>query len=94
MLKNISENKISKNEAQIVCLSGIDEGTVRVLVMIEKSLSKKVNANKILKPLLDIVGGRGGGKPNFAQGGGKDVDQLEVLLQTAETLIPDVAGPN
>jgi alanyl-tRNA synthetase len=94
VLKNISENKISKNEAQIVCLSGIDEGTVRVLVMIEKSLSKKVNANKILKPLLDIVGGRGGGKPNFAQGGGKDVDQLEVLLQTAETLIPEVAGPN
>jgi len=92
VLKGIAEQKLASNEAQIVCLSGLDEDKVRVIVMIEKSLAKKINANKILKPLLDIVDGRGGGKPNFAQGGGKDPSKLPDLLAKAETLINELVA--
>ena len=46
----------------------------------------KVQAGKIVSAIAPIVGGKGGGKPDFARGGGKDVAKLEEALAEARKL--------
>ena len=49
-------------------------------------LTDRVNAGNVVRELAPLVGGRGGGRPNLAQAGGPDVDQIDAALQKA----PDV----
>ena len=47
-----------------------------------------INAGSIVKEIAEATGGRGGGKPNFAQGGGKDASKLDdILLKIKEDII-------
>ena len=47
-----------------------------------------VNAGNIVKAIAEATGGRGGGRPNFAQGGGKDSSKLDdVLIKVKEEII-------
>lgn len=62
------------------------DGKVHVAVAVADSQTADWKAGDILKPLLDHVGGRGGGKPNLAQGGGADVSGLSALMDAANAL--------
>ncbi len=46
-----------------------------------------MHAGKLIKELAPLVGGRGGGKPDFAQAGGKDPSGLDKLLEKANELV-------
>lgn len=58
-------------------------GKVALLVAVTKDLLDRVKAGVLIKPLAEIVGGRGGGKPELAQAGGSDTAKIEALLQAA-----------
>ncbi|MCD6188140.1 MAG: hypothetical protein J7K09_08230, partial [Desulfuromusa sp.] len=45
-----------------------------------------------IKPLAEIVGGRGGGRPELAQAGGSDTDKIEELLQAAPEQLKQILG--
>jgi len=50
---------------------------------VDPSLTRKVDAGKIVQELTGMLGGRGGGKPDLARGAGKDVSQLEPARRRA-----------
>jgi alanyl-tRNA synthetase len=50
-------------------------------------VKKGVNANEIVQTVASIIGGGGGGKPNFAQGGGTKPEKLEDAVKKAEETI-------
>jgi alanyl-tRNA synthetase len=50
----------------------------------ETAVQKGVNANLIIKEVAHIFGGGGGGRPNFAQGGGTKPDKLQEAVKAAE----------
>ena len=52
-----------------------------------EALAKGVNAGNVVKEAAPIMGGGGGGKPNFAQGGGTKPDKLQDAVKTAEEAI-------
>jgi alanyl-tRNA synthetase len=58
------------------------KGGVALITFASKGL-KKVHAGNLLKELAPIIGGRGGGRPDFAQGGGKDITKVAILGETA-----------
>lgn len=63
------------------------KGKASLLVMCTKDVTDKVQANKILQPLAELIGGRGGGKPERAQAGGTDVSGLDkIQSRLAEVL--------
>ncbi len=64
----------------IACLVSLDEQRVRVIVAIDKPLTNVYDANAILRELLPLVNGKGGGKKDLAQGGGDSVEGLSELL--------------
>jgi alanyl-tRNA synthetase len=59
-----------------------------LLAAVTKDLVKRVNAGKLIQSIAPIVGGAGGGRPDFAQAGGKDPSNLARALERVYALIP------
>jgi len=71
----------------IVVLAATGGGNVTLMANVSKDHQSKVQAGKIIQTIAPIVGGKGGGKPDFARGGGKDVSKLDAALAEARKLI-------
>jgi alanyl-tRNA synthetase len=87
MLRTASEI-IKKNEATVTLFYGSDSKSCKLMVMAgEVTIQKGVNANLIVKEVAPIFGGGGGGRPNFAQGGGTKPEKLKETVQAAEEAV-------
>ncbi len=71
----------------IVVLAATGGGNVTLMANVGKEHQAKVQAGKIIQTIAPIVGGRGGGKPDFARGGGKDVSKVDAALAEARKLV-------
>jgi alanyl-tRNA synthetase len=84
MLRTGSEI-IKRNEATVTLFYGSDDKTCRLMVMAgEVAVKMGINAGNIVKEAAPIFGGGGGGRPNFAQGGGTKPEKLAEAVQAAE----------
>jgi alanyl-tRNA synthetase len=71
----------------VVVLGGSANQAVALVASVSPEFTKKIQAGKIIQSIAPIVGGRGGGKPDNARGGGKDVSKLDdALKKAAETI--------
>ncbi|MGK0199120.1 MAG: alanyl-tRNA synthetase, partial [Yoonia sp.] len=71
----------------VVVLGGSGNGSVGLLAMVSPSLTSKVKAGDLIKGIAPIVGGKGGGKPELARGGGKDASKLDEAIAKVAELI-------
>ncbi|MCX6858478.1 MAG: alanine--tRNA ligase [Verrucomicrobia bacterium] len=67
----------------IIVLAATGGGNVTLMANVGKDHQAKVQAGKIIQTIAPIVGGKGGGKPDFARGGGKDVSKVDAALAEA-----------
>ena len=83
-----SADKIKdKMGSGIVLLGTKDNGKVMLICMVTKDLTHRFKAGDIIRQLSGIVGGKGGGRPDMAQGGGSQPERLAEALGALETLI-------
>ncbi len=77
--------------AGVLLLAGVPAagGDVKLLAMVSKDLVGKVHAGKLLASVAEALGGKAGGKPDMAQGGGKDAGKVPEALALARTLVGD-----
>ena len=66
----------------IVVLGSVDEGKVRLAAGVSRNNTDRIRAGDLIKPVAEQVGGKGGGRPDFAQAGGSDVSQLDEALES------------
>src|SRR5436305_892854 len=66
---------------------GASNGSVSLVAAISPELTKQFQAGKIIQTIAPIIGGKGGGKPENARGGGKDAAKLDEALAKARTLL-------
>jgi alanyl-tRNA synthetase len=79
---------IKRDEATVALFYGSDGKTARILVMAGKTaVERGVNANEVIREVSPVIGGGGGGKPNFAQGGGTQPEKLQEAIKKAEETI-------
>jgi alanyl-tRNA synthetase len=79
---------IKRDEATVTIFYGTDGKNARIMVMAGKvALKKGVDANEIVRDASAIIGGGGGGKPNFAQGGGTQTEKLSKAIKKAEEIL-------
>jgi alanyl-tRNA synthetase len=87
MLQTATE-VIKRNEATVTLYYGSDGKTCKLMVMAgSTALAKGINAGLIVKETAPIMGGGGGGRPNFAQGGGTKPDKLKDAVQAADEVV-------
>jgi alanyl-tRNA synthetase len=71
----------------VVVLGGSANNAVSLVATVSPDFTKKLPAGKILQTIAPLVGGRGGGKPDNARGGGKDVSKLDEALSKAAEML-------
>ena len=81
-------SKVVEVEPSTVCVLVLVEETVRIFVAVGKqALKAGIDAGELAKKLARIVGGGGGGKPYFGQGGGTDVSMADEVLTAVKRLL-------
>jgi alanyl-tRNA synthetase len=84
-LRTLADTLKSRLKSGVVVLAApMAEGKVSLVVTVTPDLAKKAPAGQLVKTLAPIVGGGGGGRPDFAQAGGKDAGKITELLATAQ----------
>jgi len=84
MIKTSSE-LVKKDPAMVAVFYGKDEKTARIVVMAGKEAIKKgIDSRKIANEAASLLGGGGSGRPDFAQGGGTQVEKLAEAIKKAE----------
>jgi alanyl-tRNA synthetase len=71
-----------KLQSAIVVVGSVDNGVVRLAAGVTKDNTDKIRAGDLIKPVAEQVGGKGGGRPDFAQAGGNNVDALDAALES------------
>jgi alanyl-tRNA synthetase len=85
---------IKKDEAAVTIFYGSDGKNARIMVMAGKTaLEKGADADEIVREASEIIGGGGGGKPNFAQGGGTQTKKLSKAIKEAEETLKNQLKP-
>ena len=71
----------------VIILGGASNGAVALIAAVTLEFTATVQAGKIIQTIAPIVGGKGGGKPDNARGGGKNPSKLDEALAKAKSLL-------
>ncbi len=89
-LRNMVDELKQKAGSGIILLGAVSDGKVQLAAGVSKDLVEQgYHAGKLIKETAQRCGGGGGGRPDMAQAGGKNPDQLPEALQYAETYIKE-----
>ena len=92
-LRLLSDNIRDRLKSGIIVTVSVSEGQASIVCMVTKDLTNKFHAGNIMKKLSAIAGGKGGGKPELAQGGTKDIEKLETALRNLKNIIENTISP-
>ena len=86
-LRQLVDSLRQKLGSGVVALGTPENGKVALIAGVTKDLTSKVLAGKLIGALAEKLGGKGGGRPDLAEAGGKDTAGLKTALQTVPSLI-------
>ena len=86
-LRKVWDDVKSKLDSGIAVLGSRANGKAFILIGVTKDLTKKYHSGNMVKQLAPIIGGKGGGKPDLAQAGGDNPDNLDRALSKAYDLV-------
>jgi alanyl-tRNA synthetase len=86
-LRGLADSLKAQIKSGVVVIACEGDGKVQIVVAVTPDLTSKVKAGQIVKELAPIVGGGGGGRPDFAEAGGKQPEKIEELLAAAPSVL-------
>jgi alanyl-tRNA synthetase len=86
-LRALVDEHRSRIKSGVVILASPSNGKVLVVVGVTPDLTGRVPAGQVVKRIAPIVGGGGGGRPDFAEAGGKDPSKIQDLLAQAPAVL-------
>ncbi len=86
-LRQTADSLKAKLKSAVVVIGGVSEGKVILIAGVTKDLTNRIHAGELVKDVARIVGGGGGGRPDMAQAGGKDVAKLMDALEQVPGLV-------
>ncbi len=89
ILSELADKLKGKIHSGVVVLVGrtVNGGKHPIIVAVSKDLTKSLSAGKILSEVAGVLKGKGGGRPDFAQGAGEDLTQVDQAFQKAASLV-------
>jgi alanyl-tRNA synthetase len=89
-LRGLSDTLRDRLGSGVVVIASENDGRVALVVSVTKDLTSRIQAGRLVKELAPIVGGGGGGRPDFAEAGGKDPSKIDELISRAPGLIGEL----
>ncbi|MDT5268104.1 MAG: alanyl-tRNA synthetase [Acidobacteriota bacterium] len=86
-LRQLSDTLLAQIKTGVVVLGRRADGKASLIVRTSPDLSKRVPAGQVIKELAPIIGGRGGGKPDMAEGGGPETQKLSEALEASYQIV-------
>jgi alanyl-tRNA synthetase len=86
-LRQLVDSLRQKLGSGVVALGMPEDGKVALIAGVTKDLTAKVHAGKLMQALAPMVGGKGGGRPDLAEAGGKDTTGLRLALESVPSLV-------
>ena len=92
-MRSLADSLRNKIGSGVVVLASADGGSIALISAVTKDLAgKKVHAGKLVGAVAQEVGGRGGGRPDLAEAGGKNTGKLPDALEKVYELVSEMAG--
>jgi alanyl-tRNA synthetase len=91
-LRELADSLKGNLGSGIVVLATAHEGKVAFVVSVTRDLASRLRAGAIVKELAPIVGGGGGGRPDFAEAGGRDPGKIDALLEESRRVVERMAA--
>ncbi|HSQ23059.1 MAG TPA: alanine--tRNA ligase-related protein, partial [Pyrinomonadaceae bacterium] len=86
-MRQLSDTLLARIKSGVVVLGRTNDGKASLIVRTSDDLTKRVPAGQVIKELAPIIGGRGGGKADMAEGGGSQAEKLSEALQASYGVI-------
>jgi alanyl-tRNA synthetase len=91
-MRTLVDQLRDKLGSAVVVLGSASNGNVSLIVGVTKDLTSRIQAGKIIGPVAQKVGGKGGGRPDLAEAGGKDAAALDSALSEAYSVVESLLG--
>ncbi len=89
-LGKIADGLVDNNKNIVVFIAGVVDGKIALTCKVTPDISHLIPASKLIKYVAKILNGSGGGKPEFAQGSGKDITKIDEVISQIYDIIPDI----
>ena len=87
-LRDLIDKLRDKLGTSVIVFANVYQGKLTFTVGVSKDLNaRKINAGNIVKEVAKLVGGNGGGRPDIASAGGKDLSKVDFALENAEEIL-------
>ncbi len=87
MLRELAEKVRDKLGDAVVLLGSVSGSKAQLVCTVSKSLIDRFKAGDLIRPVAQILGGSGGGRPDMAQAGGTDIGKLDEALEKLYALV-------
>jgi alanyl-tRNA synthetase len=91
-LRGLADSLKAKIGSGVVVIASENDGKVQIVVSVTPDLTGRLKAGQIVKEIAPIVGGAGGGRPDFAEAGGRQPDRIDEMLKASEAVIGRLLG--
>jgi alanyl-tRNA synthetase len=91
-MRQLSDTLLARIKSGVVVLGRSSDGKVALIVRTSDDLTSRVPAGKVIKELAPIVGGKGGGKADMAEGGGALPEKLSEALEASYAVVEKLLG--
>ncbi len=92
--RTLADDLMNKIKSGAVVIGQADADKASLLVRVSPDLTKKIHAGQVVNKLAAIVGGKGGGRPDLAEAGGKEAARLGDALEASYQIIEQMASAN
>ena len=86
-LRNLLDIIKGKIESGVILVASVNEKKVSVIVSVTKDLTGKIKAGDIMKTIAPVIDGKGGGRPETAQGGGNKPEKIDDAFTEVEKIL-------
>jgi alanyl-tRNA synthetase len=93
-LRGLADSLKAQIKSGVVVLASTSDGKAQIVVAVTPDLTGRIKAGQIVKELAPIVGGAGGGRPDFAEAGGKQPEKIDEMLEKSRSVLEALLARN
>ncbi len=93
-LRTVADSLRNKWQSAVIVMASVNDSQISIVSAVTKDLTQKVQAGKLVGEVAKAIGGKGGGRPEMAEGAGRDLASLPGALAAVYERVESLLGPS